>query len=394
MKKLNILATACLLTISAKASTPTYKYITIGTDAVEHNSSLLGLTNTAPSAEGISIVKVDTSKLNELSHHMHDEFKRCGGFVLHDSLEEAEKTLGAEGERSFAAQSLFSDYTIDQESTVKPLVASIQEANITSVINHLSTYRNRYYKSKTGVEAADWIFNKWKSIAVSRTDVSVEKFKHDGFPQPSVILTIAGASAETIVIGGHLDSIAGYWGKASAHAPGADDNASGIATITEVLRSIIESGYKPAKTIKFMGYAAEEVGLLGSSAIAKKMKKDGVDVIGALQLDMTNFKGSDLDIVMMTDYTNEAQNTFIGSLIDKYLPTVSWGYDKCGYACSDHASWTRQGYPASMPFESKKRDMNRKIHTKRDTIERSGGNAEHATKFAKMAVAFLVELDR
>jgi leucyl aminopeptidase len=109
---------------------------------------------------------------------------------------------------------------------------------------------------------------------------------------------------------------------------------------------------------------------------------------------MTNYKGSEVDIVMMTDFTNEAQNAFLGKLIDTYLPTIKWGYDKCGYACSDHASWNRQGYPVSMPFESKKNDMNGKIHTGRDTIEQSGGTAEHAAKFARMGVAFVLELDK
>ncbi|MCO4754303.1 MAG: hypothetical protein KC478_07460, partial [Bacteriovoracaceae bacterium] len=110
--------------------------------------------------------------------------------------------------------------------------------------------------------------------------------------------------------------------------------------------------------------------------------------------DMTNFKGTDdLDIVFMNDFTNKAQNLFLAKLVDTYVK-VPWGWSQCGYGCSDHASWHNAGFPASIPFESTMGDINRKIHTKKDTIEQSGGNADHAEKFAKLAVAFMVELGK
>ena len=109
---------------------------------------------------------------------------------------------------------------------------------------------------------------------------------------------------------------------------------------------------------------------------------------------MTNYKGSkDLDIVFMSDYTNDAQNEFLGSLVDKYLPDLTWGYSRCGYACSDHASWHNAGYPASMPFEAKKGNMNRHIHTSKDTLSRSEGHSRHAAKFARLGLSYVLELD-
>jgi hypothetical protein len=47
-----------------------------------------------------------------------------------------------------------------------------------------------------------------------------------------------------------------------------------------------------------------------------------------------------------------------------------------------------------MPFEARFRDSNRAIHTKKDTLERSDHNVEHAVKFAKLATAYAVELAR
>jgi leucyl aminopeptidase len=142
-----------------------------------------------------------------------------------------------------------------------------------------------------------------------------------------------------------------------------------------------------------MGYAAEEVGLRGSQDIAAAYKKAGTKVIGALQLDMTAYQGSDKDIWLMKDFTSAAQNAFIQRLIEGYTG-ASYGLDACGYACSDHASWYRNGVPVSMPFESRMRDRNKKIHTKDDTLETSGNNADHALKFARLAAAYAIELGK
>ena len=194
-------------------------------------------------------------------------------------------------------------------------------------------------------------------------------------------------------MGGHADSINGGWfGGINARSPGADDNASGIATLTEALRVALDNDFKPVRTIKFMAYSGEEAGLLGSKAIANDFKKQGKNVIGKFQLDMTLNKGTaDLDIVMMSDFTNKEQNDFLGRLIDEYVK-VPWGYSKCGYGCSDHASWTNAGYAASIPFESTMGDINHKIHTADDTYENTRGAADHAAKFAKLAIAYMVEL--
>mgnify|MGYP006161528271 CR=1 FL=1 len=64
----------------------------------------------------------------------------------------------------------------------------------------------------------------------------------------------------------------------------------------------------------------------------------------------------------------------------------------CGYACSDHASWTNAGYPAAMMFEAG--DPNgsfRYIHTPYDTLATMGESAQHSVKFTQFALAYLGE---
>ncbi|MEZ5545506.1 MAG: M28 family peptidase [Lysobacteraceae bacterium] len=77
---------------------------------------------------------------------------------------------------------------------------------------------------------------------------------------------------EIVVMGGHLDSISnvkrpGNPQNASARSPGADDDASGIAVMTEALR-VAWAMAETQRTVKFMAYAAEEVASTARKAIA------------------------------------------------------------------------------------------------------------------------------
>ncbi|HEY0254400.1 MAG TPA: M20/M25/M40 family metallo-hydrolase, partial [Kofleriaceae bacterium] len=241
-----------------------------------------------------------------------------------------------------------------------------------------------------GVEASNWLAEQWRAIAAGHAGVTVQQVSH-GWPQRAVVMTIPGTTRadEVVVIGGHLDSIT----FAGGNAPGADDDASGISTLTEIARGLLAASYHPARTLVFVAYEAEEVGLLGSQKIVADFKRAGTNVVGALQLDMTNYKGSDRDIWLIKDFTSAAQNAFLEKLITTYVHT-SYGWDQCGYACSDHASWTQAGIPASMPFEARSKQMNPRIHTKNDTLAQSNNDATHALQFAKLGAAYAIELGK
>jgi leucyl aminopeptidase len=198
-----------------------------------------------------------------------------------------------------------------------------------------------------------------------------------------------------VVLGAHQDSTIGG---GCSRAPGADDDASGVASLSEVIRVAMAEGYQPLRTVKFMAYAAEEIGLRGSNEIAASFQQQGINVVGVLQLDMTGFKGSASDIYLISDNTNAAQNAFMEDLIDTYLPTLTRGTTECQYGCSDHASWHSRGYATSFPFEAYFRPFppnpqyNPFIHTQSDTLANIGNNANHALKFAKLSGAYMAEL--
>ncbi|MBT9491907.1 MAG: M20/M25/M40 family metallo-hydrolase [Paucibacter sp.] len=349
----------------------------------------------ARESEQVHLVEVDEAALLELSHGVHETLRRCGGYMFHASEAEGLQALRTQQTGRTALLALTRpSYVIDQQAQVSPLLAQMQASNIGQTILDLSANTNRYYTTSGGVAASNWLKNRWSSLAAGRADITVEQFNHPNWAQKSVIATFQGSdnAAQIVVLGAHLDSINSQGTSETTRAPGADDDASGVASLTEIIRTLASSGFKPRRTLKFMAYAAEEVGLRGSQEIARSFAAAGSNVVGVMQLDMTNYKGAANDIYIFTDYTDSAQNTFVTNLIKTYLPTLKIGSDRCGYACSDHASWSGQGFYATMPFESSFASSNPYIHGVNDSYANSGNQADHALKFARMALAYAVEL--
>lgn len=388
-----LFALSLSLAASAGSSIKRRAWITIGDAAYRQVKTVtpdaVSIDSRQLPSEKVHAIVVDEGRLAAIAGAIHQRLGQCGGFMYHGSEAEARAALDR---RRVAAPAL--SYRIVQRELVKSMLAGMQEKHIEATILGLSGFTNRYYRSQSGIDAANWLLSAWRELAAGREDITVTQIVHPGYPQPSVSLTIAGSDLadESVVVGAHLDSILGIGMSETALAPGADDDASGVASMTEAVRALIESGYRPRRTIQVIAYAAEEAGLRGSQEIARQFRQAGRKVAGVLQLDMTNYKGAANDIYLITDYTNSQQNAFLAQLIGTYLPELTVGYDKCGYGCSDHASWDAQGYPASMPFESSLARDNPHIHTSRDTLANSGNQTAHALKFARLAAAYMVEL--
>ncbi len=392
-----MLMLSVLVCLAPLAQAQSASWLTISDAAYRHlrAAKVLGVASARQrlASETVHLVKVSAADIAAISRQLHAHLKHCGGFMAHSSEASARAALTGRGRRSLALASTPS-YTLANAALVEPVLAQMDEANIGQSIVTLSGYPDRGADSAHGAAASDWLAGHWRELGAAHDGITVEQRAHAGYGQASVIATIQGSerAAEVVVVGAHLDSINIFGAKRDALAPGADDDASGVAGLTEVLRVLAAHDYRPLRTIRLIAYAAEEVGLRGSQDIAGQYKRAGVDVVGVLQLDMTNYRGSAKDIYLISDYTSAAQNRFLAKLIQAYLPGVTVGADRCGYACSDHAAWDAHGYATSMPFESLMADDNPHIHTVRDTYANSGQQAGHALKFARLAAAYAIEL--
>jgi leucyl aminopeptidase len=282
---------------------------------------------------------------------------------------------------------------------VEPILKKLSTEGPKKNLGKFSSFRTRYYRSDTGRQSQEWLLATIQDITKKyaskslRQHIQAETFPHS-WGQNSIIVRIKGSSKSdngVVVIGAHQDST-NLW--PFLPAPGADDDGSGSVTILEAYRALIAADFRPARTVEFHWYSAEEGGLLGSQAVAKDYEKRSVNVLAMSQFDMTAWvkRGTREEVGIITDFVDEDVTDFNKALVDLYLD-IPFVETKCGYACSDHASWSKAGYASSFTIESSFENSNKNIHSTNDRIDVSEEfSFDHMLEFSKLAVAFAVEL--
>ncbi|MGO3182678.1 MAG: M20/M25/M40 family metallo-hydrolase [Aequorivita sp.] len=389
MKKITIgILTFLLFTITTIAQNGNSIYATMNAEDAASFKELY--------PAGLQVLRTENNQsavliTEALADHIHESVQTHGpGYIFKASEEKAIQALDRVQRRSSAL-----DYSITEDDFVNQCLDLVDAQNIEDNILLLQGYGTRYHTDPQAVQAVmdqqarwdDWI------LASGRTDIHTRIYDHINTPMPSVILTIDGANTpdEFVIIGGHIDSTS--WDLDDA--PGADDNASGISSLNEMVRVLLAQNFVPNRTIEVMAFAAEEQGLVGSSEIAEEYANNGVDVSAYVQFDMTGYKGSNSDIYITTDYYNSSTlNDYLTDLMDHYntsgAHSFTYSTTECGYGCSDHASWAYNGYDAAFPFEAAMGEDNPNIHTPGDVYS-FFNTPDHAVKFTKLGLEFLIE---
>ncbi|KDQ14786.1 hypothetical protein BOTBODRAFT_32551 [Botryobasidium botryosum FD-172 SS1] len=287
-------------------------------------------------------------------------------------------------------------------SQVTPVLKTLSTSGPRANLEKFTSFKTRYYRSATGRESQRWLLSKIAEVTDKTASpslkkaISVSEFDH-AWGQNSIILRIKGLNETltqedgVVIISAHQDSTNMF---PFFDAPGADDDGSGTVTILEAYRALIAADFRPTRDVEFHWYSAEEGGLLGSQAVAKDYASRHAPVRAQIQFDMTAWvkKGTREEVGIITDYVSLDLTEFVKSLVDEYL-AIPYAETKCGYACSDHASWGKAGYPSAFSIESKFENSNQNIHSARDRIDISPEfSFDHMLEFSKLAVSFAVEL--
>ncbi|KXS16903.1 Zn-dependent exopeptidase [Gonapodya prolifera JEL478] len=276
---------------------------------------------------------------------------------------------------------------------LKGVFSNISEDACRTFLTKFSSFPTRYFRSQSGVDSAKWLLSEITKLA----DSTIEQRIREGHrpiekAQDEDKGSSTGATQPIVVVSAHQDSI-NQWNPWFGRAPGADDDGSGSTTLHEAFSVYTKAGLVPEIPIEFHWYAGEEGGLLGSQTVVSAYKKKGVAVRGVLHIDMAGWTGEANGkkevIGIGQDFVDPSLTKFMESLVDEYL-TIPHVTTECGYACSDHASWTKAGYPAVFPFESTFKDSNPYIHTTKDSIEQI--SFSHIAQHVRLVLSFLVEL--
>jgi hypothetical protein len=185
---------------------------------------------------------------------------------------------------------------------LRTLLRDVDEHRIEATVHRLVQFGTRHTLSsqddpKRGIGAArDWIYAQMQSYAAAsggRMTVELQSFIQEPagrIPQPTritnVIATLRGDTSpnRVYVVSGHYDSRVTDIMNATSDAPGADDDASGVAAVMELAR--VMATRRTEATIMFVAVAGEEQGLYGSAYLAKQLKSAGVDVQGMFSNDI------------------------------------------------------------------------------------------------------------
>ncbi|KAJ3238393.1 Leucine aminopeptidase 1 [Chytriomyces hyalinus] len=284
-------------------------------------------------------------------------------------------------------------------AVVAPYLGNVSIPHMEKWLTEFTAFKTRYYQSQTGKDSAEWLFAQAKKVAAladsSKVKITVSKFEHE-WAQFSIIVRVEDAEDDLtgpiVVVSAHQDST-NQWNPWWGAAPGADDDGSGSCTIFEAYRVLVEGGFVPIRPVEFHWYAAEEGGLLGSQKVVADYKKRQVDVVGVFHADMTGYTPDDpaLEVIgVSTDNVDGELESFVKQLTLTHNEGTKLINTECGYGCSDHASWTKAGYPAAFLFEASFKQSSPYVHSVNDVVEHI--TFTHVEKFTRVAIAFAVEL--
>jgi hypothetical protein len=261
------------------------------------------------------------------------------------------------------------------------LAARINQDSLRSYVQRLEDFRTRYCYTDSCIAARDWIVAKFRSWGY--TDVTTPSFYYGGMTLYNVKAVKPGSaeSDKLIVVGGHYDS----WTNSNQspgpyeYAPGADDDATGVALTLELARTLANVPLR--KTIVFMPFDAEEVGLVGSSDAASDFAIAGSKVEVMFNYDMVAYTFNSVwdlnyssgDVSAFRDFA-----TATATRVSSIIPVVT-----AMGSSSDHYSFDQQGFPVVDHIES---DFNTPgWHTNLDLTSRL--NFPYFKEVAKASIA-------
>jgi len=173
-------------------------------------------------------------------------------------------------------------------------------------------------------------------------------------------------------------------------APGADDNASGTATVIEAARILTK--YQTSYSILYALWDREEQGLLGSAAYSNLASALGDSILGVINLDMIAWDSND-DMIMDIHTSSTGNSLELSDTVRFVNTTYNIGLTPVvknpGSTASDHASFWANNYGAILLIESFA-DFNLYYHKTSDLL--SAFNNTFFYKMSKLAIGTLAVL--
>lgn len=210
----------------------------------------------------------------------------------------------------FASHTNAQTISIDRNETVAAMLDEISADSLKSYIQKMVSFGTRHTLSsqtnpKRGIGAArNYVLGKFKeceknaagrlSSFIDTTTITADGRRvNRNIVLGNVMAILQGtdpADKRVFIISGHLDSRNSNIMDSTGEAPGANDDASGVAAVIEAARVMSKNHF--AATVIFVAVSGEEQGLLGSAFLANKAKKENLEIGAMLNNDIVGSNNS------------------------------------------------------------------------------------------------------
>jgi hypothetical protein len=192
------------------------------------------------------------------------------------------------------------------ENSIKYSVANqVNSTKLMNWIDTLSSFHTRHTKSDYIDNVAYWLKSELQSVCGGK--VFFHNFtridQETNYNLKNIVCNQEGLEAarstnndQLIIISAHYDSRMQDINQTNARAPGADDNASGVAAVLELARILSQINLEN-KLIQFVLFSGEEQGQWGSKAYVKQLQTNGTLPDLVINLDMIGYRSPGLGTV-------------------------------------------------------------------------------------------------
>lgn len=216
--------------------------------------------------------------------------------------------------------------------------------------------KGRRAGSKEAQKVAEYIRNQFEEIGLT---TKMQSFTPRIIPQNNKVLyqNVIGVwegsdpllKGELIVIGAHYDHLGVKFKKGKEIIyNGADDNASGTAALIELARNLVQQKELTKRSLVFVAFDAEEIGLFGSKAYADMLESDmDQDIVLMINFDMVGYlKQSEKLKIIGVGSLQYYQTYFNKVYFPEYYRLVLDKKDHSFLTGSDHDSFLAKKIPA------------------------------------------------
>lgn len=271
------------------------------------------------------------------------------------------------------------------DNSINDLINQVKMSNLRSHIKDLTSFGNRWTFSPKSRMAATWIFEKFVSLGFE-SETKFQKFKYGS----NVLCHKKGREESIILICGHYDTRSNN----EHDAPGADDNASGIAAILELARILSNINIK--KSICFAAFGGEEQGYFGSKFCAALARENNWKIDLLINLDTIGYSesGERGRVVIEWDRQNRSgkkeESDRYASVMEVSAATYTQLETLRGdIYLSDHIPFAKKKFVCIGAYEGLE---NSARHTNQDTIDKI--DFEYLSEVTKMVLATVLEIEK